>query len=236
MQTKTVYSFDRETGEYRGPAVAHANPRRPGAYLLPAFSTEAAPPAIGERQAAVYLADAWQVVPDWRGHTYWLSDGSRHQIAELGVEPPAEALSEPPPPSVDDAAAAALREINAACESALAAIREKYPHSEVLSWPYQESEARRWQAWADEDEPNPAEEPATPLVDLLAAERGIAKDELIGRIIAKADAYTQAVGVAVGKRQRLEDEIEAIMAQLQAGEIDEDQARAEVAALAYPAA
>lgn len=109
-------------------------------------------------------------------------------------------------------AARRLAEINAACEAELAAIRAKYPESEVLSWAKQEDEARRWQAWADEDEPNPAEEPATPLVDMLAAERGMDKAELVGRIIAKADAYTQAVGVAVGKRQRLEDQLDAILA------------------------
>lgn len=129
------------------------------------------------------------------------------ELAEFaGVE--IERLS----PDIGQLCARQLREINAACEAELAAIRAKYPESEVLSWAKQEDEARRWQAWADEDEPNPAEEPATPLVDMLAAERGMDKAELVGRIIAKADAYTQAVGVAVGKRQRLEDQLDAILA------------------------
>lgn len=101
MQTAIVYSYDRDTGEYRGEAVAHENPRRPGSYLLPAFSTETAPPGTGEHEAAVYRDGAWSVVPDWRGHEYWLADGSRHEITELGVEPPAGALSEPPPPTAE---------------------------------------------------------------------------------------------------------------------------------------
>src|SRR5699024_6835481 len=77
-----------------------------------------------------------------------------------------------------------LTTINSACEAELAAIRVKYPDSEVLSWTKQEQEARDWQA--DSSAP-------TPLVDALAAERGMAKAELVSRIIAKADAYTLAV-------------------------------------------
>src|SRR5690606_16818865 len=65
MQTTTVYSYDRATGEYRGQAVAQPNPRRPGAYLLPAFSTETAPPPVGERETTVYRNGEWAVVPDW---------------------------------------------------------------------------------------------------------------------------------------------------------------------------
>lgn len=227
MQTTTVYSYDRDTGEYRGESIAHENPRRPGVYLLPAFSTEAAPPATGEHEAAVYREGAWSIVPDWRGHVYWLADGSRHEITELGVEPPAGALSEPPPPSVDDIASAKLREIKAACDAEVAALAAKYPDTEILSWYRQEREARELQA-----DPNAA----TPLIDNIAAQRGITREDLAGRIIAKAHAYALDAGAAFGRRQALEDQLEAIKARLEDGEIDEDQARAEVAALAYPAA
>lgn len=119
--TKTVYSYDRDTGEYRGEAVAHENPRRPGSYLLPAFSTEAAPSATGEREAAVYRDGAWSVVPDWRGHEYWLADGSRHEITELGVEPPDGALDEEPPQPADQRRKAAKDAIDAAAGEARAA-------------------------------------------------------------------------------------------------------------------
>ena len=118
MQTKTVYSYDRDTGEYRGEAVAHENPRRPGVYLLPAFSTEAAPPPVGEHEAAVYRDGAWSIVPDWRGHEYWLADGSRHEITELGIAPPAEALDEEPPRPADQRRKTAKDAIDAAAGAA----------------------------------------------------------------------------------------------------------------------
>lgn len=120
-----------------------------------------------------------------------------------------------------------LREINAACDAEVAALAEKYPDTEILSWPAQEREARALQA-----DPNAA----TPLIDNIAAQRGITREDLAGRILAKAEAYAQEAGAAFGRRQALEDKLEAIMAQLQAGEIDEDQARAAVAALSYSAA
>lgn len=120
-----------------------------------------------------------------------------------------------------------LREINAACDAEVAALAAKYPETEVWSWYRQEREARELQA-------NP--QAVTPLIDNIAAQRGITREDLAGRILAKAEAYAQEAGAAFGRRQALEDKLEAIMAQLQAGEIDEDQARAAVAALSYPAA
>lgn len=39
---------------------------------------------------------SWELVPDYRGVTYWLPDGSAHTITELGVETPVDALSEAP--------------------------------------------------------------------------------------------------------------------------------------------
>lgn len=94
---KTVFSYDPYSGEYLGETLAHRSPRGEG-YLMPAFSAAEAPPATGEREVAVYRDGAWSVVPDWRGHIYWLADGSEHEIKELGEEPPVDALAEPPPP------------------------------------------------------------------------------------------------------------------------------------------
>lgn len=120
------------------------------------------------------------------------------------------------------AIAQALSAIKAACDAELGEIRAKYPESEVLSWTKQEQEARDWVADSTTE---------TPLVDALAAERGIDKAELVGRIIAKADAYTLAVGVAVGRRQRLEDQVSAILDAHAAGEIDAAAAIAQIEAL-----
>lgn len=108
-----------------------------------------------------------------------------------------------PAATQDDAKASALAAINAACEKAIAAIQASYPASEVLSWPKQEAEARSYVA-----DPGAA----TPLLDALSEARGIDKAELARRVILKADAFAQYSGTVIGKRQELEDALNALPA------------------------
>ena len=96
-----------------------------------------------------------------------------------------------------------LHAINTACENAIAAIQAGCPVSEVLSWPKQEAEARSYVA-----DPGAA----TPLIDALAEARGINKAELARRVILKADAFAQYLGTVIGKRQGLEDALNALPA------------------------
>lgn len=101
----------------------------------------------------------------------------------------------------DDYRAYKLAEINASCEAELAALQSAYPQSEVLSWDKQEREARAF-----------VENPTTPvpLISALAAAREVDPADLAGWIILKADTYTAAIGAALGKRQKLEDELAAL--------------------------
>lgn len=89
---------------------------------------------------------------------------------------------------------------NSLCEQRLAAVKASYSDSEVMSWDKQESEARAWLG-------NSAA--VTPLIDALSSTRGVAKAELVSRIIAKADAFAAYSGLCIGNRQRLEDELSA---------------------------
>ena len=73
-------------------------PKVPGSAMIEA------PPSVGAHEAAQVIDGSWQVVPDWRGHEYWLADGTHHEINELGVEPPADALDEAPPESLENLA------------------------------------------------------------------------------------------------------------------------------------
>lgn len=93
-----------------------------------------------------------------------------------------------------------LEQIKAACERDLKVLRAQYPESEVLSWYKQEEEARAFQADSTA---------STPLINGIAAERGITRAELVDRIIQKADSYTAAIGALLGKRQALEDQLDA---------------------------
>lgn len=94
-----------------------------------------------------------------------------------------------------------LQEINADCEASLSVLRTEYPDSEVISWSKQEIEAR--ESLVNPNYP-------TPLVDLIAEARGMDRMELINKIIQKADQYAYAVGLSIGRRQYLEDQIKLI--------------------------
>lgn len=86
-----------------------------GHHLIPAGCKTKQPPPLLERQAARSLstsADAgWEVVPDWRGYTCYTPDGQRHEITEVGVEPPSGHSPTPPPPTPKQLAERRMAEI-----------------------------------------------------------------------------------------------------------------------------
>lgn len=94
-----------------------------------------------------------------------------------------------------------MNEINTAFEDAMLYVRSEYTESEIMSWYKQENEARSWII----DNRNP-----TPLIDLIAEARGISKTELINKVVLKADQYSFATGVVIGRRQQLEDQVKLI--------------------------
>jgi|GEM_PF-1271490 len=106
-----------------------------------------------------------------------------------------------PAPSIGELKAAKRQEINSAFNKAMQAIVGDTPSNEVSSWGKQETEARAYQA-------NHAA--ITPLIDALASARSVPKDELISRIIAKADLFAHVSGTFIGRRQGLEDDLDAL--------------------------
>lgn len=91
--------------------------------------------------------------------------------------------------------------INADFETAMQQVTTGYPSNEISSWSKQESEARAYLADA---------EATTPLIDALAQSRLISKAELVERIIAKANLFAGVSGNLIGKRQGLEDQLDAL--------------------------
>ncbi|MCE8015917.1 DUF4376 domain-containing protein [Halomonas sp. MCCC 1A17488] len=88
---------------------------------IPAGATSIEPPEVGEHETARWAGEAWEVVADWRGNEYWTEDGKHHEITELGVKPPSDALNEMPPESLDLLAARKRRAIDQARDQAFAA-------------------------------------------------------------------------------------------------------------------
>lgn len=119
-------------------------------------------------------------------------------------------LVDKPGPTLDELKAAQNADLASACETAIAAIRAGYPESEVLSWPKQEAEARAFVADAGA---------VTPLLDALADARAVPKAELAARVIAKADAFAAISGALIGKRQALEDALNALPADATAEQV-----------------
>lgn len=122
---KTVYSYDRYTGEYLGALAAHEHPTRPGNYVLPAFCTETAPPPTGPHEAAVYdaAADAWSIVLDWRGVPVWDSATGEPwpPTMSLGPLPTGLVTEQPPAAALAAARAVAMTRLSNACEESILA-------------------------------------------------------------------------------------------------------------------
>lgn len=93
-----------------------------------------------------------------------------------------------------------LSEINTAADRAISTLTATYPDREIATFDKQESEARAYAA-----DPTAS----TPLLSALAQARGIDMDELVKRVIAKADAFAAASGYIIGQRQALEDQLDA---------------------------
>lgn len=106
----------------------------------------------------------------------------------------------PPVPTFKEAKAAKLSEINKAADKIMSALISTYPDREISTFDKQEAEARAYMA--DPEAP-------TPLLSALAKARGLSMDELVKRVIAKADAFAAASGYIIGQRQALEDQLDA---------------------------
>lgn len=123
-----------------------------------------------------------------------------------------EIIKQPfPPPTTESLILEKRAEINAAFEQSMQQITNGYPSNEVSSWSKQETEARAYIA------DNTA---ATPLIDALASGRGVNKEELVTRIIAKADLFAEISGTLIGRRQGLEDTLDALPPTVTAEEIE----------------
>lgn len=106
----------------------------------------------------------------------------------------------PPVFTLEEAKARKLREINSAADRAISELTATYPDREISTFDKQESEARAYTA----DPTSP-----TPLLSALAGARGVTLDDLVKRVLVKADAFAVASGHIIGKRQALEDRLHA---------------------------
>lgn len=214
MVTKTVYNYNPDTGEYLGPETAYESPLEPGVYLIPAHATTIAPPEADDGRVAVFADGAWTLVEDHRGEVWYdTATQERHEIKNLGIVPEAWTQSEPTDrEAVWNGAAwevpfAVLkerkrREIWAAGDAILAAVKTKYTQAEIESWSKQERGAKDLAAGVTDSE-------AAQFVAGIATLRGIPVDTLRDKILANVAAYGRLSTAVIGTQQRLDDLIKA---------------------------
>lgn len=214
MVTKTVYNYNPDTGEYLGPETAYESPLEPGVYLIPAHATTIAPPEADDGRVAVFADGAWTLVEDHRGEVWYdTATQERHEIKNLGIVPEAWTQSEPTDrEAVWNGAAwevpfAVLkerkrREIWAAGDAILAAVKTKYTQAEIESWSKQERGAKDLAAGVTDSE-------AAQFVAGIATLRGIPVDTLRDKILANVAAYGRLSTAVIGTQQRLDDLIDA---------------------------
>lgn len=156
--------------------------------------------SIVRREDGSYVVTSGDIPRHVPNYGFWAEEWSA--VDALAREHPELVTDEDPPapPSLEEVKAAKLSEVNAAYDEAVSAMVSTYPSTELLTFDKQESEARAWLSNSSAE---------TPLVNALAAGRGMDKGELVSRIITKADAFAVATGYLTGQRQRYEDQLEA---------------------------
>ena len=133
------YFYDGKTREYLKSSPAQLNPVT-GAPLPALLATHTAPPETGQKQAAVWNGEAWDIVEDHRQHVneqgvkeggtpYWLpEEGDDYRSPErymddLGPLPTGAVTMRPekPAPTLDEAKAAAIARIDKETSEAILA-------------------------------------------------------------------------------------------------------------------
>ena len=97
-----LYCYD-ETGLYIGPMSPRLSPARPlidgqPNYLRPSNTTDMAPPALADGQAAIFDGQAWRVAEDHRGKVAW-NTATRQGMPIVTLGPVPDGYTLVPPPS-----------------------------------------------------------------------------------------------------------------------------------------
>ena len=149
----------------------------------------------------------WRVPEEYAASGYFVSVRTAGEPDTIPACDPKDAilLGQMELPAHPDAELAAAKQdrltiINEACDRELNILAETYPPGEVSSWPQQVKEAEAYTA-----DPTAS----VPLLTAIAESRGITVELLVQKVIEKMEAYSAAAGVIIGKRQALEDSLDA---------------------------
>lgn len=164
-------------------------------------SIEAEVPALQEKQAARWTGESWEIFPDFRGEVVFTKDGEK-VWKEIGSLPDGVSLTPLETANLADLKADLLTKLNAAAQTFVNAHSgaSQVPDFELATWPLQSTEA---QAWAADKSAQ------TPILDGIAAARGLEKDKLKAAALKKSLAYSALSAIVAGQRQAIQDQIES---------------------------
>lgn len=140
----------------------------------------------------------------WAGGSQWIGAPGETPVqsdtAEIGdcYDGTRFAPLAPPALSLEQARTRQHAAINAGFSAATAALTAGYPAAEQISWPTQQAEVAAYQA--DPTAP-------TPVLDAIAAARGVDRTEIISKAAGMIAAMVQMAPL-IGTRQRLRDDID----------------------------
>lgn len=209
-----IYHYHPETREFLGSSDAQFDPieKKP---LIPAYATTSEPPAKNSNEAVIFIDGVWKITPDYRGISYYLSDGTQHTVKEIGETVPANALEKEPPPSFDEEVQQAIRDIQAFAIGARAKTTAYADQYKLSGWADKAQRAQRVTGKAASKAD----------MDVLQAEaeqrgRNESPEELAQKQLGKAQAQARSVALidgiesaaldAIGNAQT-SDEVEAIV-------------------------
>lgn len=203
-----IYHYSPDNGEYTGNSPARSDPQVQNGYLVPRFATALQPPEAGPDQVAVFSGGAWTLMDDFRGNVYWRvieNEVEAFSVDVIGAPVPEDALTSDPGARPDDRATwsgvawepgpVTPDMIRAEASLRIEALGPEYTASERQTWAKQMSEA------ADFVQNGPSA--LTPLIDGIAAGRGVSRADMAAHVLMKVDQFSAASGVILGKQAAL---------------------------------
>ena len=153
-----IYNYDPVTREFLSQGNADPHPFKEDEWLIPANATDHAPtiePGANEVLVINQDGDRWSRTKDYRGTTYWLQDGTKVEITELGISPPQDALyEEPDTRTLEELVSDSLELVKSNHSRVLNELCGNASIEERDTWPLQKSWATEYLASASEYDKN----------------------------------------------------------------------------------
>ncbi|WP_052265423.1 hypothetical protein [Ruegeria sp. ANG-R] len=147
-----IYEYDQQ-GVFLGERAARRDPRNPERWVIPGNTTTDPLPEPEEGKWPKRENDAWTMVEDHRGETYWRADRSEHVVTDLGPLPDG-ALEAMPALTLEERKAAAISEAFGIAIDIRKQVARNVHIVRAISWVNKVPYALMWKAHEDGGDEN----------------------------------------------------------------------------------